>query len=77
MKGIFGLITAFKFFDDVYPVSVGPNIWDFSMMLLTEISPTSVFVILSSRKTKEATPDENEKELSDFNVKFENNTPQY
>lgn len=28
-KSFFGLLTAFHIFDDFYPVSVGPNIWDF------------------------------------------------
>lgn len=70
LKGVLSLITAFKFFDDVYPVSVGPNIWDFLLMLITEIFPTFAFVILSrsSKGTEnEETPDyERETELRDY-----------
>lgn len=29
IKSFFGLLTAFHIFDDFYPVSIGPNIWDF------------------------------------------------
>ena len=29
LKGLCGLLTAFHFFGDVYPVSVGANVWDF------------------------------------------------
>jgi len=62
LKGVFGLITAFRVFDDIYPTYFGANVWDFMMMLITEISPTFVFVALSSRKPKqtEETPDETE-----------------
>lgn len=28
-KSFFGLLTAFHLFGDFYPVSIGPNIWDF------------------------------------------------
>lgn len=29
LKSLSGLLTGLKFFDDFYPVSIGPNIWDF------------------------------------------------
>jgi hypothetical protein len=29
LKSLFGLLTAMKFFDDFYPVSIGANVWDF------------------------------------------------
>ena len=59
-----GLITAFRFFDDVYPVNIGANIWDFLMMLITEIGPTLVFVVLSNKKpTPQPQDQENETEL--------------
>lgn len=29
LKSLCGLLTAFHFFDDFYPVSIGANIWDF------------------------------------------------
>jgi|LauGreDrversion4_2_1035121.scaffolds.fasta_scaffold2125282_1 hypothetical protein len=29
IKSFFGLITAFGAFDDLYPVVIGPNPWDF------------------------------------------------
>lgn len=67
IKGFLCLLTAFKCFDDVYPLSIGANPWDFFMMLFTEIGPTFVFVILSNKKPSQQTPDEeNETEMKNY-----------
>ncbi len=29
LKSLCGLLTALHFFDDIYPISIGANIWDF------------------------------------------------
>lgn len=73
IKGISGLATAFRLFDDIYPTSIGANVWDFLTMLATEIGPTVVFIFLSSKKAStpndQETPDgdfEKEKELTTY-----------
>lgn len=71
LKGLFGLITALKFFDDVYPVSIGANIWDFFIMLITEISPTLVFIFLAKRGSKyvSETPDPDDREDKEMEIR--------
>jgi hypothetical protein len=78
LKGILGLVTAFKVFDDIYPIIIGANVWDFLNMLITEIGPTLVFIILSSKKS-ETTPredgddlNENERELTNYDIRVSN-----
>jgi hypothetical protein len=68
IKGILGLVTAFGFFDDVYPVSIGANLWDFAMMLLTEIGPTCVFVLVTRRNASkiETRDSETETEMKTY-----------
>jgi hypothetical protein len=33
LKSFLALLTAFHFFDDFYPVSIGANLWDFLVNL--------------------------------------------
>lgn len=79
MKGILGLVTAFKLFDDIYPISFGANLWDFLNMLVTEIGPTLVFILVSTKKQVESTPGletrdtmENERELTSYEGRISN-----
>ena len=69
IKGLIGLITAFKLFDDVYPTSIGANEWDFFNMLLTEIGPNIVFIYVSNRKSKTENPNEGKISIDNENEK--------
>jgi hypothetical protein len=33
LKSFCGLLTAFRFFDDFYPVAIGANLWDFLVFI--------------------------------------------
>lgn len=33
LKSLCGLLTAFHFFDDIFPVCIGANIWDFFVFI--------------------------------------------
>lgn len=73
LKGFSGLAIAFRLFDDIYPTYFGANVWDFLTMLFTEIGPTVVFIILSSKKNSvqndQETPEgdiEKERELTSY-----------
>jgi hypothetical protein len=37
IKGLCGLISAFHLFGDIYPISLGPNIWDFFVKIKIKI----------------------------------------
>lgn len=58
LKGILGILIGFDFFDGIKPNFISTNLWDFLMMLFTEIMPTSVFIFISSSKSTEATLNE-------------------
>jgi len=66
LKGILGILIGFDFFDGIKPKFIPTNIWDFLMMLITEIMPTSVFIFISSSKQTEATLNETPHEESEL-----------
>ena len=47
-KGILGLLVSFDFFEEIYPKSLGPNLFDFILLFSTEIAPILI-LSLSSR----------------------------
>jgi len=71
VKSFCNLLSTFDFFDDIYPVSIGINIWDFVMFLITEIAPTLIFIYVGKKKTSKETVNPMEQELNNLqNNKF-------
>lgn len=60
IKGLIGVVSSFGAFDDIYPVSIGPNVWDFLMILFTEIGPTAVFIFFAKKNKDRVTIDREE-----------------
>ena len=52
IKGLISVLISFQVWDDLYPAKMGANLWDFLLILLTEIGPTAVFLFLAKRNKK-------------------------
>jgi len=70
VKSFLALLSSFGAFGDIYPVSLGVNLWDFLMFLLTEIAPTTIFIVVGKKRRQELRRQQQyEQELNDFSMK--------